>query len=86
MAGRDRIIFSMTPYRKALLKIPDKSKLAIFCVNLKMESVLVKGTYSRFGGILPYGLFEIERVYNSMPPQPQYIYPKRIKHEKVSQF
>jgi hypothetical protein len=41
-----------------------------------MESVLVKGLYS--GGVL-----EIERVYNSMPPKMEYVYPRS---ETISPF
>ncbi|HSW57623.1 MAG TPA: hypothetical protein VLH15_04425 [Dehalococcoidales bacterium] len=86
-AGRDRIIFALTPYREELRKIPEKSAVAVLFVNLKMESVLVKGCYQRgAGALLPWGKVEISRVYNSMPPQPQYIYPRENKHRKVVEF
>ena len=86
-AGRDRIIFSMTPYREELLKIPEGVEVAVLFVNLKMESVLVKGTYQCAGNaLLPYGRVDIKRIYNSMPPQPQYIYPKPLEYRKVVEF
>ncbi len=85
-AGRDRIVFSMSPYGKELAGIPDQADVAVFFVNLKMESVLIKGGYSKIKGILPCGLVEIKRVYNSMPPQPQYIYPHHNQHQKVIDF
>ena len=44
-----------------------------------MESVLVKGLYS--GGVL-----EIERVYNSMPPKMEYVYPRSETIEPVRSF
>ena len=68
-AGSDRIAFSSMPYRAALSRIPDGAKAAILCLNLNMESVLVKGRYHK-------GILEIEQVYNSMPPKMEYIYPR----------
>jgi hypothetical protein len=86
-AGRDRVVFSLNPYRRELLKIPSGADVAVLFVNLKMESVLVKGVYSLSpNALLPYGMVSIERVYNSMPPQPQYIYPRQREHQKVVEF
>lgn len=85
-AGRDRIIFSMSPYGRELAAIPDQVDVAVLFVNLKMESVLVKGRYSIGRGLIPHGLVEISRVYNSMPPQPGYIYPRENRHLKVTNF
>ena len=68
-AGSDRIAFSSMPYKAALSRIPDGAKAAILCLNLNMESVLVKGRYHK-------GILEIEQVYNSMPPKMEYIYPR----------
>ena len=68
-AGSDRIAFCGMPYGKALSQIPDGAKAAILCLNLNMESVLVKGRYHK-------GFLEIEQVYNSMPPKMEYIYPR----------
>lgn len=86
-AGRDRIIFSLGAYRKELLKVGQGAEVAVFFVNLKMESVLVKGVYQfKENAFLPLGRVDITRVYNSMPPQPQYIYPRRGAHKKVVDF
>jgi len=85
-AGRDRIIFSLSPYGRELAAIPDQVEAAVLFVNLKMESVLVKGRYLRGRGLIPYGRVEINRVYNSMPPQPGYIYPRENRHPKVVDF
>ncbi len=86
-AGRDRVVFSLNPYHRELMKIPSGANVAVLFVNLKMESVLVKGVYSLSGNaLLPYGTVSIERVYNSMPPQPQYIYPQQREHQKVVKF
>ncbi|MEA4870378.1 MAG: pyridoxamine 5'-phosphate oxidase family protein [Christensenella sp.] len=78
-AGSDRIALCGVPYGSALAQIPDGAKCAILCLNLKMESVLVKGRYSK-------GILEIEQVYNSMPPKMEYIYPRSETVEPVRTF
>jgi len=44
-----------------------------------MESVLVKGVYRK-------GVLEVERVYNSMPPKMEYVYPRSETIEPVRSF
>ena len=78
-AGADRVTLSGVPYGKQLRQIPDGAKASILCLNLKMESVLVKGRFSR-------GTLEIERVYNSMPPKMEYVYPRSETIETVRSF
>ena len=78
-AGSDRIAFSGLPYGKTLSRIPDGAKAAILCLNLSMESVLVKGRYHK-------GLLEIEQVYNSMPPKMEYVYPRSETIQPVRDF
>ena len=78
-AGSDRIALVGIPSGKELKKIPDGAKVSILCLNLKMESVLVKGFYKK-------GVLEIERVYNSMPPKMEYVYPRSERMEAVTSF
>ena len=78
-AGSDRIALSGIPFGRELRQIPEGAKTSILCLNLKMESVLVKGRYH--GGIL-----EIERVYNSMPPKMEYVYPRSEHISPISNF
>lgn len=78
-AGTDRIVFSNVPFGKALKAIPVGAKASILCLTLKMESVLVKGVYSR-------GQLDVERVYNSMPPKMEYVYPRNEVIEPVRSF
>jgi nitroimidazol reductase NimA-like FMN-containing flavoprotein (pyridoxamine 5'-phosphate oxidase superfamily) len=85
-AGSDRILFSFNPYGRDLAAIPDQADVAVLFVNLKMESVMVKGSYSKGKGLIPCGFVEINRVYNSMPPQPGYIYPRENHHPRVVDF
>ena len=78
-AGSDRVALARVPFGKALGQIPDGAKASILCLNLKMESVLVKGIYRK-------GVLEIERVYNSMPPKMEYVYPRSETIEPVRSF
>lgn len=78
-AGSDRIALTGIPFGNALAQIPDGAKAAILCLNLKMESVLVKGRYHK-------GTLEIERVYNSMPPKMEYVYPRSETIEPIRNF
>ena len=78
-AGTDRIALSSIPFGKQLRQIPDGAKVSILCLTLKMESVLVKGRYTK-------GLLEIERVYNSMPPKMEYVYPRSETIEPIRSF
>ena len=85
-AGTDRVVFSPVPFGKELKTIPAGSKAAIFAVNLKMESVLTKGIYRGCKGVARLGVFDIERVYNSMPPKNEYIYPRDECIKPVTAF
>lgn len=78
-AGNARVIFAPTVYRRDLAAIPAGASVAVFALNLQMESVLVRG---RFAGYRRYagpavGVVDIDWVYNSMPPVPGRIYPAR---------
>jgi hypothetical protein len=85
-AGTDRVAFSPMPFGKELKAVPAGCKAAIFAVNLKMESVLVKGIYRGRQGISRTGVLDIERVYNSMPPKNEYIYPRDEVMQPVTEF
>lgn len=78
-----RIVFSTSPYKKELAKIHPGTKVAIFCMNLNMENVLVYGIYSKLGNSAS-GV-DIDMIYNSMPPKHGYIYPKEDL-QPVSEF
>ena len=68
--------------------IPAGAKCAVLALNLRMQSVLIKGMFTgtKLRGIVPAGLVEIERVYNSMPPKAQYIYPTDNRIHPVIEF
>ena len=78
-AGSDRIALSGIPFGAELRRIPEGAKVSILCLNLKMESVLVKGRYRK-------GVLDIEKVYNSMPPKMEYVYPRSETISPIRQF
>ena len=76
--GSSRVVLVASVYRDELASIAAGSTVALFALNLKMESVLVRGT---FGGLrrvagLPVASIDIDWVYNSMPPVPGQVYPE----------
>jgi len=71
------IRFVPSVYRGELEALRSGMPVAVFALNLQMESVLVRGEftgYRRSAGIKA-GAIEIDWVYNSMPPVPGPIYP-----------
>ncbi len=86
-ADSQRLVFSSSPFKQELQQIAANSKVAIFGLNLKMQSVLVRGLFKGFqrhrGARL--GVLDIDWVYNSMPPGHGQIYPE-VKLEPVTEF
>jgi len=78
-ADGGRLVFAPTVHGAELAAIPAGATLAVFALNLQMESVLVRG---HFGGYRRYlglkaGTIDIDWVYNSMPPMQGQIHPPR---------
>jgi hypothetical protein len=76
-AGSARLVFAPTVRRADLAAISEGVTLAVFALNLQMESVLIRGRlagYRRCAG-LKAGVIDIDWVYNSMPPMQGPIYP-----------
>mgnify|MGYP001823003952 CR=1 FL=1 len=76
-AGSARLVFAPTVHRAELAAIPADAAVAVFALNLQMESVLIRGRFSgyrRYAG-LRAGAIDIDWVYNSMPPMQGPIYP-----------
>ncbi len=64
-------------YRDELSAIAEGTSVALYALNLRMESVLVRGRfegYRRRAGVRS-GTIELDWVYNSMPPKQGQIYP-----------
>jgi hypothetical protein len=76
-ADSSRLVFAPTVHRAELAAIPTNATVAVFALNLQMESVLIRGRFSgyrRYAG-LRAGAIDIDWVYNSMPPMQGTIYP-----------
>jgi hypothetical protein len=82
-----RIVFSTLPYYDELQSIEVGTCMAILGINLKMQSVLVRGTFQGFHKyrLIPMGVLDIDWVYNSMPPGHGQIYPA-VKLAPVTDF
>jgi uncharacterized pyridoxamine 5'-phosphate oxidase family protein len=76
-AGSGRLVFAPGVHRRELAAVPAGATVAVFALNLQMESVLVRGCftgYRRYMG-LKAGAIDIDWVYNSMPPMQGPIHP-----------
>ncbi len=82
-----RLVFSSLPYHEELREIEAGTSMAIFGLNLKMQSVLVRGSFQGFRNYrwTQMGVLDIDWVYNSMPPNHGQIYPE-TKLEPVVEF
>jgi hypothetical protein len=76
-ADSRRLVFSSLAFHDELQNISPNTVMGIFGLNLKMQSVFVRGIFKGFnryrGATL--GVLDIEWVYNSMPPSHGQIYP-----------
>ena len=86
-AGNGRVVFSLRPYGKELVEIPDDARVAVYSTTMQLQSVLLKGAFrgiKKRGGVKS-GVIDIHKVYNPMPPASGYIYP-REPLKKVTEF
>ncbi|MCF8053630.1 MAG: hypothetical protein K9K75_00155 [Deltaproteobacteria bacterium] len=76
-AAPNRLIFSPCAYAEEIAEIPPGAVVAVFCLTMGMESVLVRGVISDSKRRCGVRLREIavNWVYNSMPPCHGQIYP-----------
>jgi hypothetical protein len=86
-ADSRRLVFSCQAYQEELAEIPAGTEVAIHCLTLQMQSVLVRGTFQgiRRQRFFKVGTVDIDWVYNSMPPIHEQIYPE-VKLEPVVEF
>jgi len=73
-----RLAFYPMAFKDELLRIPPETTVAVFGLTMKMEDVLIRGTFRSFNRImgLKLGTIDFEWVYNSMPPAHGQIYPE----------
>lgn len=85
--GPDRLTIGPVIPKSELDGLSSGTSVAILALNLEMESVLIRGTFSgidsRRGKLA--GTLDIDWVYNSMPPLPGQIYPE-LELEPVTDF
>lgn len=73
-----KLAFHTGAFGEDISAIKENSIVAVFALNLKMESVLTRGIYrgvERKKGV-SIGTVDIDWVYNSMPPAHGQIYPQ----------
>ena len=77
-AGSQRLVFSSMACGEELQTVTEGQTVAVFCLTLTMESVLVRGTFTGFNRhrLAKCGRVDIEWVYNSMMPCHDQIYPE----------
>lgn len=76
-AGSRRVAFSPIAFNAELKQIPAGTQVAVFCLTMGMEDVLIRGTFQGYqrGWGFKLGSIDIEWVYNSMPPAHGQIFP-----------
>jgi len=76
-ADSRRLVFSTMAYKDELYRIPKGKPVAVFGLTMKMEDVLIRGTFNGFSSQwgIQTGTVDINWVYNSMPPAHGQIYP-----------
>jgi hypothetical protein len=82
-----RLVFSSLAFHDELQTIAADTIIGIFGLNLKMQSVFVRGIFRGFRRYrcATLGVLDIDWVYNSMPPSHGQIYPE-TKLEPVTEF
>lgn len=77
-AAEGRLVLFSNRYARELGSMPPGAQVAVYAINLEMESVLVRGPlagFSRYAGF-GVGRVEVNWVYNSMPPLHGVVYPR----------
>jgi hypothetical protein len=82
-----RLVFSSLAFHDELQTLAANTVMGIFGLNLKMQSVFVRGIFKGFHRYrcAPLGVLDIDWVYNSMPPSHGQIYPESTL-EPVTDF
>jgi uncharacterized pyridoxamine 5'-phosphate oxidase family protein len=86
-ADSRRLAFSPLVYGEELRAIPQGKDVAVFGMTMKMEDILIRGTFCGFKSrrFIELGTIDIEWVYNSMPPAHGQIYPE-VEIKPVTHF
>ena len=76
-ADSSRLAFYPGAFGDELKALKPKTAVAVFCMSMQMENVLVRGKFNGFtrSRRVELGTVDIDWVYNSMPPNHGQIYP-----------
>lgn len=85
--GSRRLVFAPTVFHGELGSLTEGADVAVFCMNMDAQSVLMRGRFEGYGRRVGArtGTLALDWVYNSMPPQPGQIYPA-VPLEPVRSF
>ena len=86
-ADSRRLVFSSLAFQDELQEVTPETSIGIFGLNLKMQSVFVRGIFRGFKRYrwTNLGVLDIDWVYNSMPPSHGQIYPES-RLEPITDF
>ena len=86
-AGRGNLLLATSGFGAELCRLPAETPVAVLGLNLRMESVLVRGTIGPLAGLRGFRgrSLSIDYVYNSMPPKHGQIYPP-VPLQALEQF
>ena len=73
--GAGRLLVATTGNGRQLRRVSAGATVALLALNLKLESVLLRGSLQPSPGLLRPAALELDRVNNSMPPQQGQIFP-----------
>lgn len=72
-ASSSRLAFTRAPYADMLKELKDGARVAVYCMDLDMQAIEVKGVFHEGKAGMCY--VDIDKVYNPVPPKAGYVYP-----------
>lgn len=77
-ADPSRLVVAATVYADELSRVPEGAPVAVFVMNLKLQSVLCRGRMGAFRGLpgAEVAAIDVDWVYNSMPPKQGVVFPE----------
>ncbi|MBN1363320.1 MAG: hypothetical protein JW976_00810 [Syntrophaceae bacterium] len=85
--GSSHLAFHPGAFGAELKMLKQGKTMAVFCMTMQMEDVLVRGTFNGYSRhrCIKLGTLDIDWVYNSMPPNHGQIYPP-VPLERITRF
>ena len=79
-ASSSRLAFTRAPYKNMLKELKAGTRVAVYCMDLDMQAIEVKGVFKEGKAGMCY--VDIDKVYNPVPPKAGYVYPE-LRQEAV---